>query len=376
MPRPADSLQGADVVIVGAGIAGAGLAAALAGRRRVVLLEREAQAGSQATGRSAAVFVPAYGDQPIRQLTALGAELLRRPDPAVWEHPLLRPRGLLRLVAAEGLADYEAQLAGAPTVEKIALEEAGRLFPILRPGRFVRASYEAEVYDIDVEALLRGFLRIARRAGATLLPGCEVRALRRVGADWQVETAQGPVRAPVVVDAAGAWADSLAGLAGVRPLGLRPLRRSMAVLELPPASEGADRWPFVVRCPLTWYAKPDAGRLLVSPGEEDPVEPHDAFAEDLVIAEGLHRFEQDVTLPVERVGRTWAGLRTATADGWPAVGFDPQAPGFFWLAGQGGFGVQTAPGLSRLAADLLCDEPSLSGPAAELAARFAPGRLR
>jgi D-arginine dehydrogenase len=365
----------ADVVVVGAGIAGAGLAAALAGRRRVVVLEREAQAGSQATGRSAAVFVPAYGDGPLRALTALGAEALLRPDPALWEQPLLRRRGLLRLAAEEGVEDYEAQLAGAEDVEAISLGAARERFPLLRPERFARASFEADVFDIEVEALLQGCLRAARRGGAELRLGCALRGLAREGSAWRIETGEGSLSAPVVVDAAGAWAEAVAALAGLPPLGLRPLRRSMATLDLPQGTQGSDAWPFVVRFPLTWYAKPDAGRLLVSPGDEAPVEPHDAFADDMTVAEGLHAFEQDTTLTVQRVGRTWAGLRTHAPDGRPVVGFDPSAEGFFWLAGQGGFGVQTAPGLSSLAADLLCGE-ALDAERAALAAAFRPGRFR
>lgn len=364
----------ADLVIVGAGIAGAGLAAELAGFGKVLLLEREDQPGSQATGRSAAVFVRNYGDGTIRALTALGAEALERPDPAVWDRPLLTPRGLLRLATAEGLEAYERQLAGAAGVESLTLEEAARRFPLLRPERFVAASWEAGVFDIEVDGLLQGCLRRARRAGVELRTRCAVTGLARDGGAWRIETSGGVVSAPLVVDAAGAWAGGLSALAGLPPPPLTPLKRSMAVIELPPGTRGSAAWPFVVRFPLDWYAKPDAGRLLVSPGDETPAEPHDAYAEDLEIAEALHRFEQDTTLAVERVGRTWAGLRTQTPDGHPLLGFDPAADGFFWLAGQGGFGVQTAPGLSRLAAALLRGE-TLAGEAAALAEAFRPGRF-
>jgi D-arginine dehydrogenase len=259
-------------------------------------------------------------------------------------------------------------------VEDISLDKAQELFSILNPSRFVRASYEANVFDIDVNALVQGWLRAAKRAGAEVLFDAEISRISRGDDGWQVVTTRGSVDAPVVVDAAGAWADDVARLAGVAPLGLKPLRRSMAVVEVPDAVADADRWPFVVAFPLDWYAKPDAGRLLVSPGDEDPVEPHDAFADDLVIAEGLHRFELDVTMPVERVTRTWAGLRTYAPDCHPVVGFDARAPGFFWLAGQGGFGVQTAPALSRLAAALLCGEDAgeLDG---SVAARVSPARF-
>ncbi|MCG8690686.1 MAG: FAD-binding oxidoreductase [Minwuiales bacterium] len=365
----------ADVVIVGAGIAGAGIAAALGGRRHVVLLEREAQAGYHATGRSAAVFVPNYGDGPIRMLTAAGAAALRDPDPEFWPHPILKPRGMLRLVAPDGDTVYAAQMRQAEGVHGICLREARDLFPLMDPRRFVAASYERDVLDIDVDGLLQGYLRKARRLGTEIVFGCEVTGIERDGGRWRVETDDGAFDAPIVVNAAGAWADDLAGRAHVRPLGFRPLRRSMAVIDLPADAPASETWPFVVRFPLDWYAKPDAGWLIVSPAEEEPMQAHDAYADDMVIAEGLHRFEQDVTMTVEKVRRSWAGLRTHSADGYPVVGFDPNAEGFFWLAGQGGFGVQTAPALSDLAAALICEEvPSCLLPPG-FAAQLAPTRF-
>ncbi len=365
----------ADVVIVGAGIAGAGLAAALGGRRHVVLLEREAQAGYHATGRSAAVFTPTYGDGPIRMLTAAGAAALHDPDSAFWPHPILKPRGMLRLVAADGYADYARHMYEAGDAHDICLNEARDLFPIMDPQRFITASYERDVFDIDVDGLLQGYLRKARRLGADVYFGCEVTGIVRDGGRWRVETDDGVFDAPVVVNAAGAWADGLAGRAGVRHLGFRPLRRSMAVIDLPADAPASEAWPFVVRFPLDWYAKPDSGWLIVSPGDEELMLAHDAYADDMVIAEGLHRFEQDVTMTVEKVRRSWAGLRTHSADGFPVVGFDPNAEGFFWLAGQGGFGVQAAPALSDLAAALICgDEPSCLLPPA-FAGRLAPARF-
>ena len=350
-----DSLT-ADIVIVGAGIAGAGLAAALGGRRHVVLLEREAQAGYHATGRSAAVFTPTYGDGPIRMLTAAGAAALHDPDPRFWPHPILKPRGMLRLVAPDGDAACAALMRQAEGVRGICLNEARNLFPLMNPQRFVAASYERDVFDIDVDGLLQGYLRKARRFGTEIFFGCEATGIARVGDRWRVETDDGVFEARVVVNAAGAWADGLAGRAGVRQLGFRPLRRSMAVVDLPACAPASETWPFVVRFPLGWYAKPDAGWLIVSPADEDLMLAQDAYADDMVIAEGLHRFEQDVTMTVEKVRRSWAGLRTHSADGYPVVGFDPNAEGFFWLAGQGGFGVQTAPALSDLAAALICED--------------------
>jgi len=367
-------LRTADVAIVGGGIAGVGLAAALAGRCRIVLLEREAQPGSHASGRSAAVFVPNYGDGPIRALTAAGADALRYPDPALWPTPVLKPRGLLRLVTEAGLDGYRRQMADAVgEVVDLSPSQAAQRFPLLRPERFVAASWEEDVHDIDVAALLQGWLRIARHAGIEVVTDAEVTGLARRGGIWRIGSTKGAVEAPVVVSAAGAWADRLAEAAGLPPIGLTACRRSMAVAQLEADMTGSAGWPFVVTFPLGWYAKPDVGRLLVSPGEEEPVEPHDAFAEDMTIAEALYRFEQDTTVTVRRVEATWAGLRTFAPDHRPVVGFDPLAEGFFWLAGQGGFGVQTAPALSAHAAALLLGEES---PVPALAAGLVPDRLR
>jgi D-arginine dehydrogenase len=190
-----------------------------------------------------------------------------------------------------------------------------------------------------------------------------------------VATAAGAFEAPVIVNAAGAWADTVAQLAGVATLGLTPLRRSAAIL---PAPEGRDvsSWPAVCSMSETWYAKPEAGKLMVSPADEDPVEPHDAWPDDMVLAEGLDRYERAVTVPVTRVERSWAGLRTFAPDRTPVVGFDPAAEGFFWLAGQGGYGIQTAPALSRLAGALLTGGDGTRVLAADVVSALAPGRLR
>ena len=182
-------------------------------------------------------------------------------------------------------------------------------------------------------------------------------SILRSGDKWCVETPKGVFEAPVLINAAGAWADQIADLAGVRKIGLVPMRRSAAIVP-PPDGVDVTKWPLVASASEQWYAKPDAGKFMVSPADEDPVEPHDAWADDMVLAEGLHRFEQAVTMPVTRVERNWAGLRSFVADRTPVVGFAPDAEGFFWLAGQGGYGVQTAPALSRLVADLCLKHPS------------------
>jgi len=365
-------MKTSDVVIVGGGIAGTSLAARLAPSMRVVLLEAEASAGFHATGRSAAVFVPNYGDGPIRELTRMSRTFFDAPDPDVFPHPLLAKRGLLRLVQAEGEAAYAAAMGGAAGTVPISLPEAGRLFPLLKPERFVAASFEADVHDIDVDAMLQGFARQARRGGAEIVLEQRVDAIECDVDGWIVRVRDERYAAPVVVNAAGAWADAIAALAGLPPLGLRPCRRSVAILPLPEALSAEPRPPFVVPFPLRWFAKPDAARLLVSTADEDEAEPHDAFADEMTLAEGLHRFEQDTRFTVTRLLGSWAGLRTFTSDGYPAIGFDPAANGFFWFAGQAGFGIQTAPALAELGEALLTAGSSRSG----LGGLFDVRRLR
>lgn len=361
-----------DIVIIGGGIAGVSLAARLAPVMRVVLLEAESSLGFHATGRSAAVFVPNYGDGPIRELTRMSRPFFDALDPDVFPAPLLAERGLLRLVQAEGEDAYAAAMGDAAGIAPIALSDAERLFPILAPERFVSASYEADVHDIDVDAMLQGLARQARRSGAQIMRDQRISAIARDGDGWSVVAGGERYAAPIIVNAAGGWADAVASMAGLPPLGLRPCRRSVAVLPLPPALQTEPRAPFVVPFPLRWFAKADTARLLISMAEEAETEPHDAFADEMVLAEGLHRFEEDTRFKVTRLEGSWAGLRTFTPDGYPAVGFDPAASGFFWFAGQGGFGIQTAPALAELGYALLTD----SAGRPELADRFQARRFR
>jgi D-arginine dehydrogenase len=364
-----------DVAIIGGGIAGVSLAQALAGRARILLLEAEAHAGAHATGRSAAVFVPKYGDALIRRLSAASRDFFDAPPEGLTQAPLLKPRGMLRLIREPGREDYENRMAGAPGIEDISLAEARTLLPILKPERFVAASREDDVHDIEVEALLQGCLKLARRAGADIRLGTPVTAIAPDVDGWRITAGDVAFTSTCLVNAAGAWADQVAPLAGVRPLGLRVTRRSMAFLEPDRRHSGLDDWPFTVCFPLDFYLKPDAGRLLVSPGDEDPCDPHDAYTDDMVIAEGLHRFTRAMDWDLHRIGGSWAGLRCFAPDEHPVIGFDPHAPGFFWLAGQGGFGVQTAPGIARLAASLMLGTnvpDRLDG----IVAAVSPGRLR
>jgi D-arginine dehydrogenase len=364
----------ADIAIIGAGIAGAGLAADLAGDFSVVLIEQEERPGFHSTGRSAAIFIQNYGNAVIRALTRASLPLYLDADRALHPEPLLKTRGLLYVAGEEGLEHHTKLLAEAEGMRPISADEALKIVPALRRDWLKAAAYETDGQDIDVASLHQGFLRKAKTGGATLLTHAPVKAASHGAGLWRIETAKGAVRARILVDAAGAWADTIAAAAGVPTLGIQPMRRSMAVLPVP---DGMDisRWPLVADSGEGWYAKPEAGKLFVSPADEDPVDPHDAYPDDMVLAEGLYRFEQAVDFPVTRVERSWAGLRSFAPDRTPVVGFDPAAENFFWLAGQGGYGIQTAPALSRLAGQLI-RRATITGELETTIAPLSPARFR
>ncbi len=348
-----------DAIIVGAGIAGASAAFELAGARRVVILEQEAQAGTHATGRSAAVFIEPYGNEVVQALTAASKPFFYQPPPGFCEVPLLRNRELYLTATAEQEEPLRAGFAMLskrfPQLRLVEGPELEARVSLLRRGRIAAALHDAGTRDIDVDALLQGYLRGASGRGAELRTRSEVTAIQRRREAWEVETPGGTHRAPVLVNAAGAWVERIAALAGVRGLGLTPLQRSMFVVDPGPGS-GVREWPLVADLTEQWYFKPESGRLLGSPSEEDAVAPGDAVPDDLTIATGVDRLEQVLDLHVRHIESKWAGLRTFAADRSPVVGFDPEARGFFWLAGQGGFGIQTAPAMGRLAAALIAAE--------------------
>ncbi len=341
-----------DIIVIGGGIAGVSAAAECArAGANVTVLESEPQIGYHATGRSAAIFIRNYGNATLRALNAVAEPVFEQPG-EISDTPILSPRGELMVASEEELPVLDAYLDGAVGVERLTGQEAAEIVPILRPERIAGAMIERDARGIDVDRLLQGYARMLRGRGGRIVTGAQVQALRHEAGQWHVETAQGSFAAPTIVNAAGAWADEIAAMAGLPRLGLQPYRRSAAIT---PAPEGHDseHWPIFGSIAETWYAKPEAGKLMVSPADEDPVEPHDAWPEDMVLAEGLHRFEQAVTHEVTRLEHSWAGLRTFAPDRTPVAGFDPRSTGFFWLAGQGGYGVQTAPALSQFSAALL-----------------------
>ncbi len=349
----------ADLIILGAGMAGASLAATLAPQMRVLLLEAESQPGRHATGRSAAMFFESYGNATVRALTRASRPFLEHPGADFADVLLLSPRGCLFVADAARATALEALLQGPdapPTLQRLQPHEALQAVPILNPGWLAAAAADESGHDIDVAALHQGFLRQARRHGAHIVLDAGEPALQRSAGMWQLQSRAGRFAAPLLANATGAWADTVARQAGARPVGLQPMRRSVLTLPAPPGHDHRG-WPLVIAADESFYFKPDAGQLLLSPANEDPMPPCDVAPEEMDIALAVHRFEEATTVRVQRINHRWAGLRSFVADRSPVAGFDNQAEGFFWLAGQGGYGIQMAPALARAAAALLLRQP-------------------
>lgn len=334
-----------DFLIIGGGIVGISAAARLAAHGTVTLLEAEDNFGYHASGRSAALYEPHYGAAPVVALSLASGDYFRAlPN-------LLSPRGLLMVAKADQKASFAAECA-AMNIQPISAQEAQHLVPILNLNTVAYAGYGSHAWDMDTGLLMAHFVKIARDHGAQMMTNAMVTGITRANGFWQVTTRDGPFKAKVLVNAAGPWADEIAAMVGAAPKGMTPLRRSMARIAAPGGLDVA-RWPMIFGTGETWYAKPDAGALIVSPAEEDPMPPHDAFADDMVLAEGLARYEEMVIAPVTRLLANWAGLRTFAPDRVPVIGADPAVPDFFWAAGLGGYGFQTADGASRLLANLV-----------------------
>jgi D-arginine dehydrogenase len=348
-----------EFVIVGSGIAGASLACELTGAgRRVLLVEQEDHPGYHATGRSAALYTELYGNACIRALTTASRSFFEVPPPGFAEHPLLTPRGCLYVATQSQLQILERIAHGAMTaahpLARVSAAEMKASVPILREDLLAAGLYENGAMDIDVHALHQGYLRFAKAHGAEIAVGVgPARPCWRSGR-WEVEFSGSVVTADTIVNAAGAWADAVAASAEIAPIGLMPLRRTALLVE--PPVEGSARWPAVIDAAEQWYFKPDAGLLLLSPADEAPTEPCDVQPDHLDLAICIDRIEQVASLEVRRIKRSWAGLRTFAPDRTPVIGYAAEAPRFFWLAGQGGYGIQTAPAMSRVACALALGE--------------------
>ena len=353
-------MRDAAFIVIGAGIAGASAGYWLTAAGPVVLLEREDQPGYHATGRSAALFSETYGNRPVRALTVASRPFYEAPPAGFAASPLLTPRGVLfvgRVDQGAALGRLHAEgSALVGNLRRLDAAEIRRMIPVLREGYAAGGVLEPDARDIDVHALHQGFLRGLRARGGSIVTGADVRALRRAGGSWEVRTSAGDFRAPVIVNAAGAWADTVGELAGAAPIGLVPKRRTAITFDSP-SSVAVGTWPMLVDADEQFYFKPDAGRVLASPADETPMPPCDAQPDDYDIAVLIDRLERATTLTIRRIAAKWAGLRSFVADKSLVIGFDPVLPGFFWLAGQGGYGVQTAPAAGRAAAALAQGAP-------------------
>ena len=344
-----------DFIVIGGGIAGASAGYFLAAEGRVTVLEMESRPGYHTTGRSAALYTEAYGNAIIRALTTGGRPFFNDPPDGFSDHPILTPRGALFIGRADQTAALDATAEDASRlvdgIRRLDGAAARDIVPALKADYVSGAVFEPDAMDIDVHALHQGFLRGLKARGGTLVTEAEVLGLGRIGDAWEVECGDGALRGDVIVNAAGAWCDPVAALAGAAPVGLVPKRRA-AILFDAPAEMDIDRWPLCVDVDEEFYFKPDAGRLIGSPADETPMPPSDIQPEELDIAIAVDRIETATTMKIGHIVRRWAGLRSFVADKTPVVGFDPRVPGFFWLAGQGGYGIQTAPSMGQMAAEL------------------------
>jgi glycine/D-amino acid oxidase-like deaminating enzyme len=350
-----------DFLVIGGGIAGVSAAARLSAYGSVTVLESEVALGYHASGRSAALFEKNYGLPSVIALNHASD---------AYHQPYLSPRGFM-LVGRKGEdAGFDTDAANLKCPE-ISVDEARAIVPILN-DQITRAAYHVEAYDIDTDRMIQDFAKQVRGNGGQVLTKSPVTQVDFAGGMWTVTAGGQTHHAATLVNAAGAWADQVAELAGLAPIGLTPYRRSMARI---PAPGGYDisGWPIFFGVNETWYAKPDAGSLLVSPAEEHATTPHDAWADDMVLAEGLDRYSQHVTTEVTRLEASWAGLRSFAPDRSLVLGRDPVNPAFVWCAGQGGYGFQTAPAASQLLADLVTGQtPEVD---AETVASLSPGRF-
>jgi D-arginine dehydrogenase len=344
-----------DIVVIGAGIAGASVAYALSEDRAVVLLEREDQPGYHTTGRSAAVFAPAYGNRAIRQLTAASAPIYHNLMDGLVDRPVLHPRGELLIARAdqlESLDKMEADLRPEnDALERLGADAITKRLPALRPGYALAALADDKAMDMDVAAIHQAYLRGFRHRGGRLVVDADVEQLQPLDVGWRVDSKAGTFKAEIVVNAAGAWADEIGTLAGAMSIGLVPKRRTAFIFD--PAASIDPAWPVVIDVDEAFYFKPESGLLLGSPADETRSPPCDAQPEELDVAIAVDRIQSATRWQVARIPRRWAGLRSFVPDKTPVVGFDPSRDGFFWLAGQGGYGIQTAPALSIAAAALV-----------------------
>lgn len=368
-----------DFIVIGAGIAGASAAYRLVQYGKTALLDMEGQPGYHSTGRSAAQFTELYGNAPIRALVRLSKDFLIDPPDGFSDAPILTPRGAMFIATGKQRPVIDAFLDMAKSencpVQELDVAGALSIVPVMRPDAFESAVLEPESTDMDVHALHGGFLRGFRASGGEIITDAEVVRIARECDSWRVNAGTGEIVAPVVVNAAGAWGDIVAARAGVAPVGLQPKRRTVILFD-PPDDVDISDWPLVIDADENWYFKPDAGKVLASPADETPSDPCDAQPEELDIAIVADAIERMTRMKVNRITHSRAGLRTFVQDKTPVVGFAPDAPGFFWLVGQGGYGIETSPAMGVAAASLVVDGrlPSAYADAGVTEADLSPQR--
>jgi len=355
-----------DFLIIGGGIGGISAAARLAPLGKTVVLERETALGYHASGRSAAMFEPNYGSPSTVELSHASGDFFQSEDGS-----FLSPRGVMFL-AAKGEDEAFKRCCETFDAAPMDLQQASEMVPILNTDAIGNVAHHHSGEDIDTDRLIQWFAKTCRTHGGEMQTGQEVTKITKLSDGWEVHTKDQVFRSKMLLNAAGAWVDEIANLAGVKPLNVTPLRRSMARI---PAPGGHDvgTWPMLLDIHENWYSKPDAGSLIVSPAEEDPMQPFDAWADDMVIAEGLARYQSFVTEEVTRVEATWAGLRTFSPDRNLAIGPDAADPSFFWVACQGGYGFQSCPAVAQLVADLISGQTPEIDP--EIIAAIDPRRF-
>lgn len=345
-----------DIAILGGGIAGLSLANFLGASRSVVVLEREESLGYHSTGRSAAEFVLRYNSPDVCKLAAISRDFFDHPSQGFSDVPLLVPRGGLMIANAEKRERFEAHFAAEQTrtdkLTRLTVEEAIARVPILDPAYVAGAYHDPEFWDIEVESLLQGYVKGARRAGVEIRQKAGVIAARDDGRHWVLDTEGETISAQIVVNATGGWADPTAALFGIAPIGIVPHRRTAILVDLPDGVD-ARTMPEINELDDEFYIKPDAGRLLVSPADETPCEPGDVQPEEIDVAWAAHHLETATTMEVRRIAKSWAGMRSFSPDRLPVIGPAVDNPRFFWLAGQGGYGILSSPALGALAANLL-----------------------
>lgn len=353
------------IIIIGGGIAGVSAAHFLAkrlGGERITVVEAEAQLAHHTTGRSAAILIENYGALPVRALTKASLDFLRTPPPDLVDGPVLSPRGSLFAATPEEHDEVERLVSDAKASDvdqrELNQQESAEICPMLREGVHERVLYEPAASDIDVAGLHQAFVRGFRKSGGTILTSHRVETLSRTGDGWRVDfvgqdsdEATQPLECQIVINASGAWGDVVAELAGLRPLGLQPMRRTAFMVASP--FKDSEDWPIVSDAKHSWYAKPDGPQFLCSPADETPSEPCDAKPEELDVALAIDRINGATTLGIRSVASSWAGLRSFVPDRALVIGPDPTDSSFVWLVGQGGIGIQTSPGAGQLVADLV-----------------------